>query len=162
MCLWTLQCSGQTDRVKNTLRQLLCFQLQTKRTRFTLPVSGVWNEPCLTTTPPGSAFEEGLGPLPGNARAAGKGHDTPFLRGKSRSFLLNRCKGEQSYCSSSSTSCRIGCANADISPYNNKSAPLHQPLFKRKALWAVGIVWVYKISSRDSLSQLTAPKHHHV
>lgn len=69
MCLWTLQYWGQTDRVKNTLRWLLCFQLQTKWSRFTLPVSGVWNELCLTTTPPGSAFEEGLGPLPSPSKA---------------------------------------------------------------------------------------------
>lgn len=51
MFLWTLQYWRQKDRVKNTLWQLLCFQLQTERTRITLPVSRVWNKPCFTTTP---------------------------------------------------------------------------------------------------------------
>lgn len=56
----------------------------------------VWNEPCIATAPAGSAFEEGLGPPPGpsNTRAAGKGHGTPVLCGKSGSFLPNQCKGE--------------------------------------------------------------------
>lgn len=88
MCLWTLQWWRQTAGVKNTLWWLLCFQLQTERAGFALLVSRVWkvwNKP-LTTTPLGSAFEEGLRPLPSPSNT----QHPVFLGGQCKRFLPNQ------------------------------------------------------------------------